>query len=91
MKVSKPVLIFGIVVLLLAGYILFLYGKEKDSGTCSACPAGVRSDTTGAARTSATAAGATSSAAITGENISIRTRGKGRPTRGSTLYGEAGL
>lgn len=29
MKVSKPVLIFGIVVLLLAGYIFFFTGKKK--------------------------------------------------------------
>ena len=32
MKVSKPVLIFGIVVLLVAGYIQFFTGKKKPKG-----------------------------------------------------------
>ena len=32
MKVSKPVLIFGIVVLLIAGYIQFFTGKKKPKG-----------------------------------------------------------
>lgn len=35
MKVSKPVLIFGIVVLLIAGYVQFFTGKKKPKGPVS--------------------------------------------------------
>ena len=38
MKVSKPVLIFGIVVLLLAGYIHFFTGKKKTVGPAAPVP-----------------------------------------------------
>jgi hypothetical protein len=37
-KVSKPVLIFGIVVLLLAGYIHFFTGKKKAAGPIAPVP-----------------------------------------------------
>jgi hypothetical protein len=37
-KVSKPVLIFGIVVLLLAGYIHFFTGKKKAAGPVAPVP-----------------------------------------------------
>lgn len=38
MKVSKPVIIFGIVVLLLAGYIHFFTGKKKTTGPVAPVP-----------------------------------------------------
>ena len=38
MKVSKPVLIFGIVVLLLSGYIFFFTGKKKATGPVAPVP-----------------------------------------------------
>jgi len=37
-KVSKPVLIFGIVVLLLSGYIFFFTGKKKATGPVAPVP-----------------------------------------------------
>jgi hypothetical protein len=37
-KISKPVLIFGIVVLLLAGYIYFFTGKKKTAGPVTPVP-----------------------------------------------------
>ncbi len=38
MKVSKPVIIFGIVVLLLAGYIQFFTGKKKTAAPVAPAP-----------------------------------------------------
>ena len=75
MKVSKPVLIFGIVVLLLAGYIFFFTGKKK-----TAVPVPPASGQTQPAQQGQHTAASHKQRHPTGKNISIGTCGKGRPT-----------